>query len=38
MAEVMRNPGSSVSQVARDTGFAKSHVSKTVDILASQGL
>lgn len=37
MAEVMRNPGSSVSQVARDTGFAKSHVSKTVDILASQG-
>lgn len=38
MAQIMKRPGSSVSQVARGTGFAKSHVSKTIDILVSRGV
>lgn len=37
IGQVGNAPGSTVSEVARRTGFAKSNVSKTVDLLVGQG-
>ncbi|MGI6164030.1 MAG: MarR family winged helix-turn-helix transcriptional regulator [Bacillota bacterium] len=37
VGQILKAPGSTVSEVARRTGFAKSHVSKTVDTLSDQG-
>ncbi len=37
MGQILKKPGITVSQVARRTGFAKSHVSKTIDTLSGQG-
>ncbi len=37
IGQVGNVPGSTVSEVARRTGFAKSNVSKTVDLLVGQG-
>jgi DNA-binding MarR family transcriptional regulator len=37
IAQIMKKPGATISQVARETGFAKSHVSKTIDILCNHG-
>lgn len=37
MGQILRRPGITVSQVARQTGFVKSHVSKTIDTLCDQG-
>jgi DNA-binding MarR family transcriptional regulator len=37
IAHIVKNPGSTISRLARETGYAKSHVSKTVDMLYAHG-
>jgi len=37
MGQILKKPGITVSQVARQTGFVKSHVSNTIDTLYDQG-
>ena len=37
MSQILRVPGTTVSEVARRTGMAKSHVSKTVESLSEVG-
>lgn len=37
MRQIKEEQGITVSELARRTGLAKSHVSKTIDLLASQG-
>ncbi|MGE5485915.1 MAG: MarR family winged helix-turn-helix transcriptional regulator [Ignavibacteriales bacterium] len=37
LAQAVESPGATISEIARRTGIAKSHISKTVEHLAEQG-